>query len=85
MGARSKASDFEYSGRGSPIHNFFRCKGSLLTGAIPKPTGKANTAVIVSGRYAPADLWTPVRDSRLMSGAQYLAFEIAPLVRSNRE
>ena len=68
------------SGRGSTIHNLFRQKGSLLTGAIPKPTGTANTTVVVSGKYYPADLWTAVRDTRLMMGAaaQYLALEIRP-------
>lgn len=67
------------SGRGSPIHNFFRRKGSLLNGAIQKPTGAANTTVVVRGKYFPADLWVGVRDPRLMGdGAQYLAIEIKP-------
>ena len=66
------------SGRGSTIHNLFRRKGSLLNGAIQKPTGTANTTVVVSGKYYPADLWAAVRDTRLMGAAQYLAVEIRP-------
>ena len=67
------------SGRGSTIHNLVRCKGSLLNGAIQKPTAPANTTVVVSGKYYPADLWVAVRDTRLMGpAAQYLAVEIKP-------
>jgi hypothetical protein len=66
------------SGRGSTIHNLFRRKGSLLNGVIQKPTGAANTAVVVSGKYCPVDLWAVVRDTRLMGAAQYLAVEIRP-------
>jgi hypothetical protein len=65
------------SGRGSPIHNLFRCKGSLLTGAVQKPTSSADTTVVVSGSYFPADCWRVVVDTRLMKGAQFLAIEIA--------
>lgn len=64
------------SGRGSTIHNLFRRKGSPLTGAIQKPTGAGDTAVVVSGKYYPADRWAAVRDTRLMGTAQYLAVEI---------
>jgi|SRR5665213_1501278 len=66
------------SGRGSDIHHIFRRKGSLLTGAVKKPTGAANTTVVVSGSYSPADKWRGVRDARLMKGAQYLIIEICP-------
>jgi hypothetical protein len=69
------------SGRGSTIHNLFRRKGSLLNGAIQKPTGTANTIVVVSGKYYPADLWAGVRDTRLMGAAQYLAVEIRRIGR----
>ena len=70
------------SGRGSTIHNLFRSKGSLLTGLIRKPTGSADTSVIVHGKYYPAELWTPVREARLMgSAAKYLALEIKPAHR----
>ncbi|WP_148277155.1 hypothetical protein [Methylocystis sp. SC2] len=67
------------SGRGSAIHNLFRRKGSLLNGAIQKPTGAANTTVFVCGKYYPADRWVAVRDTRLMGDdAKYLAIEIKP-------
>ena len=66
------------SSRGSPIHNLFRRTGSLLNGAIQKPTGTAKTTIVVSGKYYPADLWAAVRDTRLMDAAQYLAVEIKP-------
>ena len=56
----------------------FRRNGSLLNGAIQKPTGAANTTVVGSGKYYPADSWTAVRDSRLMGFAKYLALEIKP-------
>lgn len=66
------------SGRGSTIHNLFRCKGSKLTGMIEKPTGQTKTRVALSGCYTPADNWCTVRDQRLMVRAQYLLLRIAP-------
>ncbi|HYP57022.1 MAG TPA: hypothetical protein VEQ35_01905 [Beijerinckia sp.] len=67
------------SGRGSTIHNLFRRRRSLLNGDIQKPTGLANTKVVVSGKYYPADLWVDVRNTRLMEkAARYLAVEIKP-------
>jgi hypothetical protein len=65
-------------GRGSPIHNLFRCRGSKLTVVIEKPTGQNKTTVALSGCYAPADSWRAVRDPRIMSGAQYLLLGIGP-------
>lgn len=66
------------SGRGSTIHNLFRCAGSTLTGLVEKPTSPKNTAVVLSGRYAPADRWRNLRGHRLMKDAQYLLLDIEP-------
>lgn len=64
------------SGRGSVIHDLFRCRGSKLTGVIGKPTGKKDTTVALSGCYGSADGWRAVRDQRIMRGAQYLLLAI---------
>jgi hypothetical protein len=64
------------SGRGSAIHNLFRCRGSKLTGVIGRPTGKKDTTVALSGCYAPADSWRAVRDQRIIPRAQYLLLAI---------
>ncbi|MFZ1988789.1 MAG: hypothetical protein WAW96_03360 [Alphaproteobacteria bacterium] len=64
------------SGRGSPIHDLFRRSGTILTGAVRKPTGSKDTTVVISGQYRPVELWRDVPDSRLMSGAKYLLLEI---------
>lgn len=71
---------WEDSRRGSLIHNLFRRGGSKLTGVIDKPTGKETdkTTVALSGCYAPADKWRAVRDTRIISGAQYLLLGIGP-------
>jgi len=62
---------WEDSGRGSRIHNLFRCRGSKLT-------GPNQTTVALSGCYAPADCWRSVRDQRIMYGAQYMLLDIDP-------
>jgi len=63
------------TGRGSPIHNCFRCHGNTLSGPVNKPTGQKDTAVVLSGRYIPSVKWQKVGDARLMRGAQYLIIE----------
>jgi hypothetical protein len=70
---------WEDTGRGSTIHNLFRCKGSKLTGLIEKPTGQNKTRVALSGCYTPADNWRDVRDQRLMADAKYLLLDIAQI------
>ncbi len=67
---------WEDTGRGSMIHNLFRCRGSTLSGVVEKPTGQKKTTVALSGCYAPADSWRAVRDQRLMPDAQYLLLGI---------
>ncbi len=64
------------SGRGSAVHDLFRRKGTELTGVVQKPTGSKDTAVVISGRYFPAESWKGVRDERLMTGAQYLLTDV---------
>jgi hypothetical protein len=66
------------SGRGSPIHNLFRCKGARLSGVVQKPTGAKDTQVVLTGGYLPADRWLPVNNNHLMGRAQYLLLEIFP-------
>ncbi len=51
------------SGRGSPIHNAFRCSGIELAGYVRKPTGSCDTAVALAGQYRLADLWRAVAPS----------------------
>lgn len=63
------------SGRGSTIHNCFRCQENTLTGIVAKPTGAKDTAVALAGRYTPSAKWQKVGDARLMSNAQYLLLE----------
>ena len=69
---------WEDSGRGSRIHDFFRRSGGSLTGRIDKPTGPKNTAVVLTGRYQPANLWRRVGSTVLMQNAQYLLISVAP-------
>lgn len=57
---------WEDSGRGSRIHDFFRRSGGSLTERIDNPTGPKNTAVVLTGRYQPANLWRRVGSTVLM-------------------
>ncbi len=69
---------WEDSGRGSGIHNFFRRSGEILTGKIIKPTGKKDTAVVLTGQYSLSDEWHSLDNPRLLSGARYLMVESNP-------
>ncbi len=43
------------SGRGSPVHDLFRRKGTELSGAVQKSTGGKDTAVVILGMPHMAD------------------------------
>ena len=66
---------WEDSGRGSHIHDAFRCAGMELAGIVQKPTGSRDTAVLLSGRYRLAERWSRV-SPRLLSNARVLLVEV---------
>jgi hypothetical protein len=63
------------SGRGSPIHDAFRCFSTELAGLVQKPTGARDTAVLLSGRYRLAERWIGV-SPRLLANAKLLLVEV---------
>jgi hypothetical protein len=63
------------SGRGSMIHNAFRCVDTELSGPVQKPTGSRETAVILSGSYRLAGQWRAV-SPRLLPNSQLLSIQI---------
>ena len=66
---------WEDSGRGSPMHNLFRCTDTLLAGVVQRPTGPRDTMVVLSGSYSLAGLWSAA-SCRLMSNARFLLVQI---------
>jgi hypothetical protein len=63
------------SGRGSAIHNIFRCADVTVSGLVQKPTGARDTTVMLGGKYGFAAGWGSVSPN-LMQRAKVLLVEI---------
>ena len=62
--------------RGSDIHHYFRRPGAIVTGRIAKPTGSADSTVVLTGTYKPSQLWRLLTATKLMENARYLLIEV---------
>jgi hypothetical protein len=66
---------WEDSGRGSAIHDAFRCVGKEIGGLVQKPTGARDSAVMLSGGYRFAEQWRGVAP-RLLPNARLLLVQV---------
>jgi hypothetical protein len=66
---------WEDSGRGSLIHNAFRCAGAELRDSVEKPTGTRDSRVVLLGRYRLAEQWCAIAPS-ILSSARLLLVRV---------